>query len=121
MSAAVEAAPLPVMMDRLMGQKVPLYVRGVLSWRKVMENQMKEKVLLAELKPGQRAKIIRLTGDERFRKRLMEMGFIAGAEIYIEKFAPLGDPGEFVIKGTHVSLRRSDTENILISGVEEII
>ncbi|MHC4874139.1 MAG: FeoA family protein [Planctomycetota bacterium] len=101
-----------------MGQR-HLLMEAVLSWRKQMENQNKETVLLSELQPGQQAKVARLQGDERFRKRLMEMGFISGTKIYIEKFAPLGDPGEYVLKGTHISLRKSDADNIFIAEVEE--
>ncbi len=36
------------------------------------------------------------------------MGFIPGETVFVERFAPLGDPVEFVIKHYHVSLRRED-------------
>ncbi len=38
----------------------------------------------------------------------MEMGFIPGETVFVQRYAPLKDPVEFVIKQYHVSLRRND-------------
>jgi Fe2+ transport system protein FeoA len=43
------------------------------------------------------------------------MGFIRGAQLRVEKLAPLGDPMELVIKGYHLSLRREESDCILVS------
>jgi Fe2+ transport system protein FeoA len=51
------------------------------------------------------------------RQRLLEMGFIRGARLRVEKLAPLGDPMELVIKGYHLSLRRDESACILVSRV----
>ena len=51
------------------------------------------------------------------RQRLLEMGFIRGARLRVEKLAPLGDPMELVIKGYHLSLRRDESSCILVSRV----
>lgn len=48
------------------------------------------------------------------RQRLLEMGFIRGARLRVEKLAPLGDPMELVIKGYHLSLRREEGACILV-------
>ena len=48
------------------------------------------------------------------RQRLLEMGFIRGAQLRVEKLAPLGDPMELVIKGYHLSLRRDESSCILV-------
>lgn len=69
---------------------------------------------LSELRTGETGIIERLTGEGRFRQRLMEMGFVPGAEILVEKFAPLRDPIEYVLKGYHVSLRHVEAEKVLI-------
>ena len=69
---------------------------------------------LSDLKSGEKAVIERVTGVGRFRQRLMEMGFIPGAEIEVEKFAPLSDPVEYVLKGYHVSLRHEEAERVLV-------
>jgi ferrous iron transport protein A len=67
---------------------------------------------LSELKAGEKGIIGRIKGKGRFRQRLMEMGFVPGAEIEVERFAPLRDPVEYVLKGYHVSLRREEAENV---------
>jgi Fe2+ transport system protein FeoA len=51
------------------------------------------------------------------RQRLLEMGFIRGAQLRVEKLAPLGDPMELVIKGYHLSLRRDESSCILVQRV----
>jgi ferrous iron transport protein A len=74
---------------------------------------------LNELQTGDRGIIVRITGTGRFRQRLMEMGFVPGAEIIVEKYAPLKDPIEYVLKGYHVSLRHEEAERVLVRGPEE--
>ena len=46
------------------------------------------------------------------------MGINRGSEIYVEKYAPLKDPIELVIKGYHISLRVEEAANILVENVE---
>jgi ferrous iron transport protein A len=74
---------------------------------------------LNELQNGDKGIIERVTGTGRFRHRLMEMGFVPGAEIVVEKCAPLKDPIEYCIKGYHISLRHNEAEKILVRKPEE--
>jgi Fur family ferric uptake transcriptional regulator len=74
---------------------------------------------LNELKTGEKAIIEQVQGRGRFRHRLMEMGFVPGTEIVVEKCAPLKDPIEYVLKGYHVSLRHEEAEKILVRKPEE--
>ena len=67
---------------------------------------------LSDLKPGQRARILRVGGRGRARRRFMEMGLVSGETVLVERVAPLGDPVEFFVKGYHVSLRRDDAWHI---------
>lgn len=69
---------------------------------------------MSRLKPGQRAAIVRLGGIGQVRRRYLEMGFVRGEEVSVERIAPLGDPVEYRVKGYHLSLRRADAENILV-------
>lgn len=73
---------------------------------------------LSEFKEGERGLIARLNGKGRFRKRLQEMGFIKGAEVLVEKYAPLRDPMELVLKGYHVSLRVEEAAQIMMEKLE---
>ena len=46
------------------------------------------------------------------RRRIMDMGITRGAEIYVRKVAPLGDPIEVTVRGYELSLRKADAEQI---------
>ena len=75
---------------------------------------MSEVIPLSQLKPGPRAAIVRVGGNGQIRRRYLEMGFVKGEVIRVERVAPLGDPVEYLVKGYHLSLRRADAENILV-------
>ena len=47
------------------------------------------------------------------------MGFLKGTEIYVEKYAPLQDPMELILKGYHVSLRVEEAEQVMVEPVSE--
>jgi Fe2+ transport system protein FeoA len=74
---------------------------------------------LSELSEGERGVIVRLNGSGRFRKRLQEMGFVKGTELFVEKYAPLRDPIEIVIKGYHVSLRVEEATQVMVEKLEQ--
>ena len=79
------------------------------------ENDNPKPATLSDLKEGDRAKIRSIQGEGAFKRRLLEMGFMPGTEVFVKKYAPLRDPIEFVIKGYHVSLRREEARRIHIS------
>jgi len=76
-------------------------------------------VRLSHYGPGEKGKIFQVCGDPTFRRRMMEMGFIRGTEVKVVKYAPLNDPIEFVIKGYHITLRRAQAADILMSVPEK--
>jgi Fe2+ transport system protein FeoA len=61
--------------------------------------------------------VVQVKAQGTIRQRLLEMGFIRGARLRVEKLAPLGDPMELVIKGYHLSLRREESGCILVQRV----
>lgn len=69
---------------------------------------------LSDLQPGQEATVLQVKAHGQVRRRLLEMGFVRGAHLKVEKLAPLGDPMELVIKGYHLSLRREEGTCILV-------
>jgi len=71
-----------------------------------------ETTLLSELAIKGTCKVFKITGEKPIKKRLLEMGFVKGTEIYVEKVAPLGDPMELVLKGYHLSLRREEAKDV---------
>ena len=74
---------------------------------------------LSQLREGEKAVIIRLNGRGPFRKRLQEMGFIRGTEVFVEKYAPLKDQMEVIIKGYHVSLRVEEAAQVIMERLSE--
>ncbi|MDY6903877.1 MAG: FeoA family protein [Thermodesulfobacteriota bacterium] len=72
---------------------------------------------LSEVKEGQSATVVRVGGQGAFRRRILEMGIIKGARIYVEKYAPLKDPLELMVKGYHVSLRVEEAALITVENV----
>lgn len=69
---------------------------------------------LTELKRGQKGKIIKIGKIGELKKRLTDMGVTAGEIIEFKRNAPLGDPQQFEIKKTNISIRKSDAVNIEI-------
>jgi len=63
---------------------------------------------LSDLRPGDKAKIVKIVGHGAFRKRMIEMGFVKGREIECLLQAPLNDPVKYSVMGYEVSLRRSE-------------
>ncbi len=69
---------------------------------------------LKELKPGDKAVIVKVTGESAVKRRLMDMGVTKGAEILIRKVAPFGDPIEVNIRGYELTFRKAEAENIIV-------
>lgn len=78
------------------------------------ENKQTAVMNLSQAKVGEEFKIIKVAGNSMLKRRLMEMGLIKGATLKVEKYAPLRDPLELVIKGMHLSLRVDEAENVLV-------
>ena len=75
---------------------------------------------LADLSVGNRGRVIGFEkGLEKYRKKLLAMGLIKGTEFTINRVAPLGDPIDFVIKGYHLSLRKSEAKQIQVETTNE--
>ncbi|MCG8618672.1 MAG: FeoA domain-containing protein [Desulfobacterales bacterium] len=77
-------------------------------------------VKLSQMKAGQEGTIARVSGESVLRRRLLEMGINRGTSVYVEKYAPLRDPLELVVKGYHISLRVEEAANILVEHVRSI-
>lgn len=67
---------------------------------------------LSELKVGESAQIVRVSGHGGFRKRIMEMGFVRGQIVKSALNSPLADPIKYTIMGYDVSLRRNEANMI---------
>ena len=65
---------------------------------------------LKEVKTGQTVTVQKINGEGALKRRIMDMGITKGAEIYVRKVAPLGDPVEITVRGYELSLRKADSE-----------
>ena len=53
-------------------------------------------------------------GEGVIRRRLFDMGITPGAEVYLRKKAPLGDPIEIAIRGYELTLRKAEAAHVEI-------
>ena len=67
---------------------------------------------LDELPLGQKAKVVKLSGESAVRRRLMEMGLTPGAGVETVRRAPLGDPLDVRVRGYHLSLRKVEASAV---------
>ncbi|MGE5257579.1 MAG: FeoA family protein [Hyphomicrobiales bacterium] len=74
-------------------------------------------MLLSELKQGQTATVVRVGGNGLLRRRILEMGLVKGTDLHVEKYAPLKDPMELVVKGFHISLRVEEAAHIVVDNL----
>ena len=62
---------------------------------------------LSELGVGAVARVVRVDpGAAGGGRRLVEIGFVPGTEVVVERRAPLGDPTVYQIRSTRLALRR---------------
>ena len=69
---------------------------------------------LKDLKPGDKAVVVKVGGEGAVRRRLLDMGVTKGAEVLIRKVAPLGDPIEVNIRGYELTFRKAEAEKIYV-------
>ena len=69
---------------------------------------------LSEFKVGETGVIKAVAGEGRIRRRLFDMGVTPGAEVYLRKKAPLGDPLEVTIRGYELTLRKTEAECVMM-------
>ena len=74
---------------------------------------------LREVKVGQTAKVVKLTGSGPVKRRIMDMGITKGQIVRVIKVAPLGDPMEITVRNYELSVRKADAEMIEVELVEE--
>ena len=61
---------------------------------------------------GSTVTVRKVEGEGATRRRIMDMGITRGAEVYVRKVAPLGDPMELNIRGYELSIRKADAEMV---------
>ena len=72
---------------------------------------------LSQIRAGQSCTIVKVGGNGKLRRRLLEMGVLKGTDVYVEKYAPLRDPLKLIIKGYHISLRVEEADQVTVENV----
>lgn len=67
---------------------------------------------LKELHIGKSARVERVGGEGALRQHFLDMGLIPGAEVTLEKLAPMGDPMQLRLHGYELTLRLADAAEI---------
>ena len=63
---------------------------------------------------GESGIIVSVKGEGKIRRRLLDMGITPGAEVYLRKKAPLGDPLEITLRGYELTLRKDEASYIYL-------
>ena len=71
-------------------------------------------MLLSEMREGDSATVVKIGGNGALRRRILEMGILKGVRVHVEKYAPLKDPLELIVKGSHISLRVEEAAQIQV-------
>lgn len=78
---------------------------------------LKQSLTLRDISVGERARVVKLSGEGALKRHIMDMGVTKGVEIFVRKVAPLGDPLEVSVRGYELSLRKSEAENVLVERI----
>lgn len=73
-----------------------------------------EEASLNELLVGSVGVITHIRGEGKLRRRLFDMGLTPGAEVFLRKKAPLGDPLEVTLRGYELTLRKEEAANVVL-------
>ena len=64
-----------------------------------------------------RAVVRSITAEDEFKRPLLDLGLTPGTEILVVRRAPLRDPIEVYVRGSHFSIRREEANRILVEAV----
>ena len=69
---------------------------------------------LADLKIGEKCRVVSLTAKGDNRRRMLDLGIIPGTEIKAMFESPSGGVMAYLIRGTMIAIRREDAVNIVV-------
>jgi ferrous iron transport protein A len=71
---------------------------------------------LADLRPGQSAQVVRVP-EGAIGRNLASLGLVRGAEVALDRRAPLGDPRIYSVLGYRLSLRETEARQVSVEVV----
>ena len=73
---------------------------------------------LKDAKPGTTVQVLKISGENVLKRRIMDMGITKGIPIFVRKVAPLGDPVEITVRGYELSVRKEDAQMIEVEVIK---
>ena len=73
---------------------------------------------LKDAKPGTTVQVLKISGENVLKRRIMDMGITKGIPIFVRKVAPLGDPVEITVRGYELSIRKEDAQIIEVEVIK---
>ncbi len=67
---------------------------------------------------GEKGLVKAVAGEGKIKRRLFDMGITPGAEIFMRKKAPLGDPIEVTVRGYELTLRKTEAACVSLEVTE---
>lgn len=109
--------PLPTILQRLTSIKASLLhfakMINIIICTPSQGSEMGQK--LSDIKPGQQGRIVGFAaGDRSYRQRLLAMGATPGTTFEVLRVAPLGDPLEVLLRGFTLSLRKHESDMLIV-------
>jgi ferrous iron transport protein A len=74
-------------------------------------------ITLDQLTPGVDGVVREIDGEGAAVRRLMDLGLVPGTLVQHLRKAPLGDPLEILVRGMHLSIRRSEAGMVHVEPV----
>lgn len=96
-------------LDEVLGAAKIQSVLRMMEWKFQKREGIAMK--LREIKPGGQGRIIGYgSAAPAYRQKLLGMGLIRGRVFTLLRAAPMGDPVELSIDGSHVTLRKAEAD-----------
>ncbi|MBQ1275182.1 MAG: FeoA family protein [Cellulosilyticum sp.] len=76
---------------------------------------MSQNIPLTQLHEGQKAQVSMLLSTGNIRRRLQDLGIVAGTSIECVQKGPGGDPIAYKIRNTIIALRLEDVNTIIVT------
>jgi len=69
---------------------------------------------LSDIETGKKVQVIRVTGQDSLKRRVLDMGLVPGTIVSMERKAPLNDPVSVWFRGYELSLRLCEAETVIV-------
>ena len=63
---------------------------------------------------GESGVVLTVAGEGKIKRRLFDRGITPGADVYMRKKAPLGDPIEVTLRGYELTLRKTEAACVVM-------